>query len=1723
RRLNADTPTDHEFISKLAYAAAWENKTATPDDITETLQREGITGTENTLLRLVTEATDEATRNGDRLTTLTTTDPDHHHAIHTRASTILDTTPALHDPHLNNPVGELVKHLRMRHITGPQQDLETLARNLLTTPGPDLTADFSLDPIELSGVKTGLTESGPVGSGGVPGSMATLAAVSQDIIRRHGDLEVRHLINYIPHDLFPAKRFHAEIKKNIGQERRKLDLDGELWKPIYAGTHRKETFSEKVPNDLTVWLYRRVVAKQTDASMTIARSAQEAGFAVGYNELLADIKQAMAAAEKDGRRHPELSMTKPGHRPQIEELTDRILANNSDRTLKDTIADLNALNVHGRRTQFKDLVDARKQALKDDPELLAAARTHGLPELSPTGEFLERRLNADTPTDHDFISKLAYAAAWENKTATPDDITETLQREGITGTENTLLRLVTEATDEATRNGDRLTTLTTTDPDHHHAIHTRASTILDTTPALHDPHLNNPVGELVKHLRMRHITGPQQDLETLARNLLTTPGPDLTADFSLDPIELREGLLDPGDPRDLPAIVELASTVVEQQGNLAPRTLEVSLRRQRVKTSEGVDALIAQALEAVQAAGSLWSPRYRAMNGQERQARAFDPDGPDDLTALLWQLAVDHRREDAEQLARRAEYAGFAGPAELRSKAQDVIRAAERQQRRHPYLSTSVPESEHQVSSLIAAVITDAMSADVPDIRIRVLIERLRGYNVRGSTNALTALVSEGITDAAVARSLIQDPTRLQFITETARQLLALRTEGNLLGRSLDVAKADDRAWIDKIAYAAAWADKTATVEQLVARLTRDGITDSDGGLTPLVTRVVEEATRNGDRHPAISADRVANRTAILQRTGALLLEHTELGMPDAITPLVRQMRINHITGAQDKLRELAMAALRSHADQVAPGAPVASVAPSLTLVRGVPLPHDGGMAFVKPGYATNVAAAFPYPEPGVITLLAHHGSTDTYQLPNLFTDADAVSHSPHELVETIATLPVTWDKTRNHTLTLLACRVTETQYHHLATLIRQHPTLDHLTLSVPYLDTPVYVTPDGHITTIDPGVPGTLELAPKHRRDGTTVTAGSEDPRLKAQLAETAKEILQQHGDLINRYLLTSKLRGDLGSQKFESKLGTQLSATRESLKNSGDLWAPHYRGERKLATFNSESPDHYTAWLYRRVVDQPKLEAQAIARSVAEAGFTVIHERAMADVRIAMSAAVKDGRRHEELSYSKAEHREMITDLAGRILANDDRRRTRDVLRDLKELNVHGNSQFLRNLVDATTVRLTEDSQYRAEMQALGPPPALRPSGHFLDRTLSTDIETDRDFISKLAYAAAWENKAADIKTLAELLQREGVTGSFDALVDLVSQAADEATRNGDRLLPLQAGLPDDDAAVRSRTQAILDSTHTLYDPFLTPNQVQQLVKHMRIRHITGRQAVLETYARTLLETPYNNLQTDLTLASLTFPNSNLDPKNPNHLPAIRTLARNTVDQQGDLDLDTLIFHLSREGKFGRVSLYRVVTEAKRAAYSDESSWHPRYRGQGRERAVQNYDLGVANDFTALLWRLVVDHPRQVAQEIARQAEHAGFYRHGATRASVDKAISAAERLKRRHPFVDISDPEARPRVRAMTAALLADNPGYNEGKLATLLRHHNVHGANETFTRELRSILAEGRSDADVSAGRALLGLVTEGNLLGRSLDVADAGDRAWIDKLAYAAAWADKTAT
>ncbi|RSN38420.1 hypothetical protein DMC64_42455, partial [Amycolatopsis sp. WAC 04197] len=1690
RKLNADISTDRRFIGNLAYAAASESKTATPAELTTQLKREGIAGEHATLLKLVTTAVDEATRNGDRLPTLTTAEHDHHNAILARTGAILDATPKIGAATPADQVRLLVKDMRIRHIAGPQEDLVTLAGTVLQNPGAAASAGTFLDPVATDGLllETRLRR-----------TENELAAVAERTLDQFGDLAFRFL-------LVPGTRTHlsataskAEFSQHLAAARAKLASAGELWAPLYQGERKNGTSDKENIDALAVWLYRRVIAQPDDSVLAIARSAVMTGFALGQTQLESAVKAAMKAAGEDGRRHPRFLMSKSSDRNEIVSLIDRLLANGGYRP-PDSIADIvKSMNVHGEKADVVQLVMQRERALKDDPQLLTTARERGEPARRPTGRFLGRALDTRNPGDRDLISEFAYVAAWENKTAAPADLTELLRREGIAGSRDTLLALVTDAADEAGRNGDRLLPLTTTDPDLLPAIQARVNAILYATPAIHRLEASDQEKALVKHLRMRHITGPRHDLEALARTALQTPATELPSDFSLNPIDVGKVVLNPSDPDHAPAIEALAREVIDKYGDIDKKVSLFYLEQNGFAHKSGLGSVLTKAKDNARADGSLWRPRYRG----RQQQQSYSQVEPNDLSALLWQLAITNPRATAGEIARLAGQAGFTGYELLRSGAESGIEAAVLSQRRYPFVDIADPAATPMI---------DAIIANSPVLDKVFLVTRLREYNIQGSTDkffkVLSARLAADRSEADVAAS---------------RAALTLKPDGWILGRFLDVADAYDRAWIDKLAYAAAWADKTATVDQLVARLVKDGVVDTDGGLTPLVTQVVNEATTNGDRYEKISADKPADHTAVLRRTGTLALKnHTELfalTQPDATTHLVRHMRTNHITGTQESLRGIADTVLNVRTDQPLPGTHTIPI-PTYggLLVNAIPLPANAGAAFVKPDYTTNITNAFPNPQPGVITILTHHDTTDTYHLD------EHIPHTPQDLINTIANLPIHWPT--NHTLTLLACYLTPTQTHHLQHLIHQHPTLHHLTLNTPHHNTPIHITTQGHITTTDPGQPNTLHLAPKHRRDGTTITT---DPEADAKISATAESVLRHHGDLNIRHLLTSELRKAAPEKTTDTKFREHLNTTRKRLKTTGELWSPVYRGRRDNGKFDEVNVNDFTAWLYRQVITEHAQQPVALARSAAKAGFTSHYDQVLTDIKKAKKAAEADGRIFPTLAITNLEHADRIEALADQVLA--DGSSPNSAYLALRDLNVQGTADQLRALLDRRKAVLKTDPAAFESARARGRP-ALAPNGKFLGRLLDSDDPDDHLVIGRMAYALAWEKKTADVRELTAQLGREGVADSRGVLLRLVAEAVDEAVHNGDRLFPLSATDPLHQAHVRNRVSGILTATPSLRAA-APADQVSILVHHMRTRHITGPEEQLTTLAGAALRIPETDLAADFSLYPLDLDERKPRPGNPAGMPPLEEVARRIVDEHGNLESGTLRLYLNQAGVESVAGTIPLITAAKAAAAADGSAWYPTYRS--RERVRDKYDLRNPNDLTAVMALLVMEYGRETPTEIARRAEKAGFAGYEALRSAAEMAIEAAVERQQRYPSLSIAVPEDRPRINVLLDGLIAESalePSHELAvhSLVTRLQESNVRGIGSALSaavsarlRDFQSARQAGLPDSALMAARALSTLQPDVRALGRSLDVAKEDDLGWIDKLAYAAAWADKNAS
>ncbi|WP_143267150.1 hypothetical protein [Amycolatopsis thailandensis] len=838
-----------------------------------------------------------------------------------------------------------------------------------------------------------------------PQTAARLAETTANILHQYGDISTQWLSYSIPHEIFPQKKFAKLARDQFRQERNKQAASGTLWSPHYRGKRNYESYNKDELNDLTAWLYQKVIAGPASSPHAIAKTAATAGFATGYSHLVDAARDAIDAAMLDGRRHANLTLANPEHRDKIIALIDRIIVNTSDRTQVQTLASLNDLNVHGHSNLLRALITERQQALADDPALSEAARQLGLPIVRPSGAFLGRFLDVANEADRSWIDSLAYAATWEHKTATADELTHLLLDEGITGDPGVLREIVTTVIGEATLQGDRLPVLDAADQGQHAAIHARTGAIVNVTPALYAS--ADPVTVLVTHMRTRHITGSQDDLETIARTIFETPVEKLTPDYSLAPLDLDElpsaarAIGVEGEPTGYgpdtsPAEAALATTAKQlllEFGDLNIRCLVTRWPDPSGKSKPSVkemsDHLTAERA-SLRASGELWLPTYRGLLNSGKDGHA------DDLSAWLYRKVVLDPTKGPTAIASIAEATGFTtGTKQLLEAARAAMEAATNDGRRHMHLTITKPEHRDRGIALLDRILANSSSLTQKQIAAS-LIE----FNAHGEESAVRALASER------QQALADDPA----LAEAARQhgLPTLQPTGTYHGRFLDVANEADQNWIGSLAYAAAWERKTDTIQQLVTLLIQEGIRDTNGALTPLVTRILAEADTHGDRYTTLSTHRPADHNAILRRTGSLVLKnHHELFTRDpaqATTHLVRHMRRNHITGPQNTLRDIAHTVYTLPTHQPLPGTHTIPIPTHDGLiVNAIPLPGNGGVAFVPTTYATNVLNAFPHPRPGVFTLVVHHRN-DLFLLPG--EGVRPVPHQAAQLVETLGHLP---------------------------------------------------------------------------------------------------------------------------------------------------------------------------------------------------------------------------------------------------------------------------------------------------------------------------------------------------------------------------------------------------------------------------------------------------------------------------------------------------------------------------------------------------------------------------------------------------------------------------------------------------------------------------------------------------------------------------------------------
>ncbi|WP_460429073.1 hypothetical protein [Amycolatopsis oliviviridis] len=885
-----------------------------------------------------------------------------------------------------------------------------------------------------------------------------LAAVALKVLQEHGDMDIRSLLVYMTGEGVPSSK-KGSLRTILNNARETLRETDGLWRPTYRGKEiGNGTFDAANPDDLTVWLWRRAVARPNEDATAIARAAEEAGFSGKMDQLIANARLAISTAELDDRRDPVLQVREPEHRPRIESLIEILIASHDKPTANSIFGELRKRNVQGSQAELLNLLNEAFATPRTTRSALQAIGGH----LSgPQGKtFLGRELNADNPHDHDLIGKLAYAAAWSDKTIGPDHIATRMAHEGITGSQHTLTELVTQATHEATLNGDRLVRLSADNPDHHDAIQARLGGIVIFKGELRDA---DRLPELVKAMRTRHITGPQEELRQRALDFLHAStarllvDPDFAIDTSFVNLDLSAESttapeettttparkLNPEDPRHQTAIAELARQVVDEHGNIGKEALRFHLSQKGVdSTKKGIHPAITRARQQASADGSTWHPVYRASKREE----VLDLDTPNDLTVALWQLAIDHPTENAATIARLAEQSGFASKGSTMVKAAEAaIEVAEKHRRRHPAMSIKDAENLDPINSLINAILTIEPHLKTPEI-----IRRLHRFNVRGDTGKLEKTVN------ARRREHHHDPGA----EPAARELLTLRPEPLFLGRHLNADNPRDHDLIGKLAYAAAWSDKTIGPDHIATRMAHEGITGSQHTLTELVTQATHEATLNGDRLADLPAGLPENRDAVSHRVGEIVRFNPwlrELPPSERITALVTQMRIRHITGSGDALREHAEAVYDDGAG-LPPDTTTFTVAASGGPVQVIPFSR--GAAFVKATYAPHVLNAFPHASPGTLRIVVprEHHLDGAFLLPGA--DGNHVPHDARQLFDVIAAFPLDWDQFGH--LELWTGVLTRDHETHLNDLIRGHGHLGHLELVLAARGRTVYITRDG-------------------------------------------------------------------------------------------------------------------------------------------------------------------------------------------------------------------------------------------------------------------------------------------------------------------------------------------------------------------------------------------------------------------------------------------------------------------------------------------------------------------------------------------------------------------------------------------------------------------------------------------------------------------------------------
>ncbi|RSN19317.1 hypothetical protein DMC61_39845 [Amycolatopsis sp. WAC 04169] len=1209
RLLATGVASDRSLIKKIIHAMAWSDKTATAEELAARLIAEAVvTGSVAELETLARGVVANADRAGDRLVTLSVTDTEQASEAMDRALVIVSGTPRLREP---ERLSELIKHLRIRHITGPQDAVEEFAarvrRKDITEPAGG--QELSLDPLVLRERVLDMAK---------PEDKAAIGELASEVVSTWGNTDKLTLLAAVSREGVKRETFWQQALDPVLEQAR---AEGWLWHPIHAGREgrsydRQRGFTPDEPTRLTAFLWLLAINHPTESSLDLAHRAYQAGF-TNNEELKSAAEQALAAAVRDGRRHPALSLADPAHRDGIRDLISALVAgrdpakqSRTDQSVKKALRDY---NVHGAEKEInKEIAHARREhGLSAN-----SVRTAALPKLSTEKRFAGRVLDANILADHASIRTLAYAAATMDKFAGIERLSQVLADAGVVtrgdpAAESDLRLLIGDAAADATANGDRLETLSIIDEADRELVLARAVGVLRSTPELH---ARGEVGELVAHLRMRHISGPHTALEKLAHALLSTPFDDLAAHTTVPWFApaIRARKPNPGDLGHQQTVIEAARKIVEEHGDLENQTLRPLLRRAGAEWSV-TNASITTAKQQAVREGWSWSPTYQGV---------VKLDDPGHREAMLWLLAVDHPHDTASDLVYRAERAGLTRSHDMHELARAAITAAEWDRRRHPLVHVVTEEDTPQVHALI-----DAVLITEPELGVDATVLRLYEHNVLGPWLGTRKAVRD--RQAALAEHPPDETRKVD-----AANTLTLNRKGTFYGRTLRSDVPEDRVTIEKLAYAVVWAHKTDTPSELARRLEDNGVIAEPEALAGIVAAVVRLADHHGDRLQRLSADLPTHREAIRRRTLEIAIAHPdsrELTTPD----LVRLMRQRNTTGSRNHLSEDAdtVRALLAQATPHVAGGPELGVPVDFGghEVRVIPRRHGAG--FVTESFGRHILNARVPEQEGVFDLFAAQRN-DYYFLPGY--RSGVVPSTPDRFLAGLAGLParlVVWSAVKE--IRLWACDLDTRHVTHLNRLMLDpaFSVLGHVTITAARPGEPILIAPDGRIHTADDGTlpADTLHLGRKRKIDETgdaTTRLNALTPDARKKIVDTAKALFLEFGNISVDDVAPLTRQQDAEGVRRDDYRTLTLQA-RNELKAAGDLWAPLYRGASRKGVFDPNDPDELTTWLAWQVTSRPDAEVPDLALTAQKAGFTNSRTELRGYARQALKIAEDDGLR--------------------------------------------------------------------------------------------------------------------------------------------------------------------------------------------------------------------------------------------------------------------------------------------------------------------------------------------------------------------------------------------------------------------------------------------------------------------------------------------------------------